>query len=171
MSEISEKGTRTYELGFNLVPTIPEQEVAAHVDALKAHIEVATGVVGEVGAPEFIDLAYQMEKNVGSKRSKYNQAYFGWIKFEMTPESVEVLKKALDSVNELIRYIIVKASVENTIVFKKPKVEPKRDAVSDLSDEVLADDADDEVAEDAPEVHEMLPDVAADIADVTTVTE
>lgn len=169
MSEMSEKGTRTYELGFNLIPTIPEHEIAAHIDALKASIEKVGGVVGTVGNPEFIDLAYQMEKNVGSKRSKYSQAYFGWIKFDTTPESMEVLKKALDSVNELIRYIIVKASVENTIVFKKPKVEPKRDAFADATDELSADDA--EILEDVPEVHEMLPDVAGDIADVTTVTE
>ena len=166
MTDISES-TRTYELGFNLVPTIPEQEVAAQVDVLKALIEKANGTVGAIGNPEFIDLAYQMEKNVGSKRSKYSQAYFGWIKFEMTPESMETLKKSLDSVNELIRYILVKASVENTIVFKKPKVEPKREAV-DAFDEII-DEA--EVLEDVPEVHEMLPDVAADIVEETTVTE
>jgi ribosomal protein S6 len=167
MTDISESA-RTYELGFNLVPTIPEQEVAAQVEALKVLIEKAGGTVGAIGNPEFIDLAYQMEKNVGSKRSRYNQTYFGWIKFEMTPESMEVLKKSLDSVNELIRYILLKANVENTIVFKKPKVEPKRDAASDNLEEV-AEEA--EVLEDVQEVHETLPDVAADIAEEPTVTE
>ena len=170
MTDISES-TRTYELGFNLVPTIPEQEVAAQVDVLKALIEKANGTVGAIGNPEFIDLAYQMEKNVGSKRSKYSQAYFGWIKFEMTPESMETLKKSLDSVNELIRYILVKASVENTIVFKKPKVEPKRDAVSDVLDESIEGSDESEVLEDVQEMHETLPDVAADIAEEPTVTE
>lgn len=166
MSDMTEKGVRTYELGFNLVPTIPEQDIAAQIDALKALIETAQGTVGSVGNPEFIDLAYPMDKSIGSKKVTYNQAYFGWIKFEMTPEAVESLKKTLDSVNELIRYILVKASVENTIVFKKPKVEPKRDAVAESFEEGT-----EEVLDDVPEVHEMLPDVAADIVEDTTVTE
>ena len=89
----------------------------------------------------------------------------------MTPESMETLKKSLDSVNELIRYILVKASVENTIVFKKPKVEPKRDAVSDVLDESIEGSDESEVLEDVQEMHETLPDVAADIAEEPTVTE
>ncbi len=55
---------RTYELGYILVPTIPEVEVAEKVTALKAAIEAVQGSVASEGAPEFIDLAYQIEKNI-----------------------------------------------------------------------------------------------------------
>jgi ribosomal protein S6 len=156
---MSEKeGTRTYELGFLLVPTTPEAEVASHVEALKAAIE---GEVIASSDPEYIDLAYQMEKSLGSKKMKYDQGYFGWMKFTAAPETLESLKKALDGNNDLIRYILVKTSAENTIVFKKPKVEPKRDLGG--SDELEAEEALVDDADDMKEDHERLPDLESDI--------
>ncbi len=160
MSE-KETITRVYELGYILVPTAPEAEVPGLVDALKASITKAGGTVSSEGAPEFIDLAYTMEKSVASKKYKYSQGYFGWIKFETTPEQMEVLKKALDSMLEVVRYILVKTSIENAVVFKKPKIEARRTADGDDMDIVVEETGDEDLKDD----HEMLPDVASDIAE------
>ena len=73
---------RFYELGYLIIPTIPEVEVDAEVTTLKATLEKVGATMHSEGTPEFIDLAYTMEKTVGSKKSKYTQGYYGWIKFD-----------------------------------------------------------------------------------------
>lgn len=159
---MSEKTTRLYELGFILVPATPESEVPAKVDALKNLIKGVGGEVTTEGTPEYIDLAYTMERSVGSKKYKYSQGYFGYLKFETTPESLEALKKALDANLDLVRYILIKTDAQNTIVFKKPKVDPIREDDSE-DDEELSDDLE-EVELDAS-AHESLPELSEDIED------
>jgi ribosomal protein S6 len=164
MSE--ENNERFYEVGYLLLPTTAETEVEKEVTILKSAIETAGGALHSDAYPEYIDLAYTMEKTVGSKKSKYSQGYFGWIKFTIDPSAVAVLTKALDGNLALIRYILIKTNVDNTIVFKKPKIDAKRETV--LSEEEMdaliaateAESADVEVKEE----HEKLPDLAADIA-------
>lgn len=156
---MSETNTRLYELGFILVPTTPETEVSSKVESLKTLIKGVEGVISSEGAPEYIDLAYTMERSVGSKKYKYSQGYFGWLKFETTPDALLALKKALDADLDIVRYILLKTNTENTIVFKKPKVEAKRDMES--SDEEPAEDIE-EVEEDIA-AHESLPDLMPDI--------
>ncbi|MDB5189005.1 MAG: Ribosomal protein [Candidatus Nomurabacteria bacterium] len=162
---------RTYELGFILVPTVPESEVDQKVAELKAAVAAAGGTVGAEGTTEFIDLAYRIEKNVKSKKMKWTQGYFGWMKFTAAPESQAVLKKALDANLELMRYMLIKTSAENLVQFKKPKIEAKRDNVSfdemEVSEEELAaanEDVIEDTHEEVKELHEKLPDVAADMA-------
>ncbi len=159
---MSETITRVYELGYILAPTVPDTEVDSVVGALKEQIARVEGAVRSEGAPEFIDLAYTMEKTIASKKAKYSQGYFGWMKFESSPEAMEALKKALDGMTEVVRYLLIKTSLENEVIFKKPKIEARREAAVSLDEEVLVEDAaegDDDLKED----HELLPDVANDI--------
>lgn len=168
---MSEENTRFYEVGYLLLPTTPEQEVANEVATLKSAIEKAGGAVHSDAYPEYIDLAYTMEKTVGSKKSKYSQGYFGWIKFTTEPETIAVLTKALDGNLSLIRYILVKTSVDNTIVFKKPKVDAKRETVlsEEEMDALIAGAEAESAEEETPkEEHEKLPDLAAEVAADTT---
>ncbi len=160
---MSEQHTRLYELGFILVPTTSEPEVSTVVGTLKGYITALEGSVTTEGTPEFIDLAYTMEKTVGSKKNKYSQGYFGWMKFELSPDALESLKKSLDGEVSLVRYILIKTNAANTVVFKKPKVEAKREAVV-LEEEVLDDDmADDGIVDDQSLDHERLPSVDEDV--------
>ncbi len=162
---------RTYELGYILVPTLPETDVETAVTTLKSALEAVQGSVISEGAPEFIDLAYQIEKNVKSKKMKWSQGYFGWIKFNAAPDVLEALKKALDGNLDLMRYMLIKTDAENNVVFKKPKIEAKRgDAVSFDEDELegIATEMDEEApaedsSEDMQEQHEKLPSVEDDI--------
>ena len=165
MSEQKEQGaTRLYECGFILIPTIPESEVPSSVTALKALITNAGGSISREGTPEYIDLAYSMEKTVGSKRSNYSQGYFGFITFETTPDTLETIKKSLDAHDSLVRYLLIKTEEGNTIVFKKPKVEAKRDT-GPIDEALLIED---ELAEDEAVLdHEKLPDLAAEVSETT----
>lgn len=160
---------RTYELGYILVPTVPEQDVAEQVTALKTAIAAVEGAVISEGEAEFIDLAYQVEKNVKSKKMKWNQGYFGWIKFTAAPDALEALKKALDGNLELMRYMLIKTDAANNVVFKKPKIEAKRENASFDEDELeaIAEDMDaeptDDASEEVKEQHEKLPNLEDDM--------
>ncbi len=162
---------RTYELGFILVPTILESDVDQKVAELKAAVAEAGGTVGAEGTTEFIDLAYRIEKNVKSKKMKWNQGYFGWMKFTAVPESQAVLKKALDGNLDLMRYMLVKTDLENLVQFKKPKIEAVRDSNVSIDDlDVSDEEISDVQEEDKKEVHETLPDVEADISETPAET-
>ncbi len=157
---MSEKTTRLYELGYILVPTMPEVEVPAKVESLKSVIKKAEGETTTEGNPEYIDLAYTIEKTFGSKKSKYSQGYFGFIKFNAEPSALESLKKSLDADADLVRYILIKTEEANNVIFKKPKVEAKRgDAVIDDAE---LEDADESV-DDIIAAHEALPDLLPEI--------
>ena len=56
--------TRLYELGYIITPTTTESDVAGVVSSLKQAIEALSGQVTTESTPEFIDLAYTMEKNI-----------------------------------------------------------------------------------------------------------
>lgn len=153
---MSSDETRVYELGYLLTPQTPETTLEEKAVALAQVLSMDGGEVLSSGAPEYIDLAYPMHIKVRSAYSTYTQAYFGFIKFKQSPEALEAIKKSLDSDSDLIRYILVKTSTENAVVFKKPKLEPKRGLLEEL--EVTEEEM--EVEEDvivAP--HEALPEL------------
>ena len=152
------KDTRVYEVGFLLTPNFSENEIEAQVEAVKKIITDAGASVISEGRPEFIDLAYLMEKIIGSTRAKYRQAYFGWVKFEAAPELIDGLKAGFDGLHSFIRYILLKTDVENTVSFKKPKDSPRRE----LFDPEAS--LEEEVSElDEKEEHEKLPELEEEV--------
>jgi len=120
LSEIQVEGDgRVYELGYLLVPTIPEENVAGVYTNLKDLISSFGGVAISDEMPKMIPLAYSMVKVVANVRSKFNTAYFGWIKFTMDSDKILKLKKKLDFDPEMIRFLILKTVKENTIAAKR----------------------------------------------------
>ena len=110
---------RVYELGYLLVPTLSEENVPASYGDLKNLIIELGGEIISDEMPKNIALAYSMSKVVQNVRSKFDTAYFGWIKFETDPEKVLELKKKLDMDVNLIRFLIIKTVRENTIAAKR----------------------------------------------------
>lgn len=170
---MSEKNTRFYEIGYVFAPTIAEHEIEQEIAGISEILEKANGSVHSSGAPEFIDLAYTMEKTMGSKKYKYSQGYFGWIKFEIDPEAITAVSKALDGITGLVRYILIKTSVDNTVVFKKPKGDAKRETVlsEEEMDAIITASEAESAEEDVIAEHEKLPvldiDSSNEISDST----
>ncbi|MBP6884098.1 MAG: 30S ribosomal protein S6 [Candidatus Pacebacteria bacterium] len=111
--------SRVYEVGYLLVPTIEEGEVPAVYSAIK---DVVVGLGGEMISdemPRMIPLAYTMLHVVSNVRSKFDNAYFGWVKFEMNPDKITELKSKLDLDPKVIRFLITKTVKENTIAAKR----------------------------------------------------
>lgn len=110
---------RVYEVGYLLVPIIAEEEVPVQYTNLKDLVVSLGGEMISDDMPKMIPLAYTMLKVVSNIRSKYNNAYFGWVKFEMNPDKINELKAKLDLDPNMIRFLITKTVKENTIASKR----------------------------------------------------
>jgi ribosomal protein S6 len=145
---------QVYELGYNIISTLPEDEVAVKVGAFKALLEKLGAELISDQYPEFIDLAYEMSRTIENKRNTFASAYFGWIKFALDAEKIEELKKVLDDDNNILRYLLIKTVRENTIVAKKPLARVLKTKV--------ADSAEPETAEEEGEIDEGEVDAKID---------
>lgn len=153
------KEPRVYEIGYLLVPQIKEEEIDAQVDALRKIITDKGGLPIAEGRPELIDLAYPMSKDIENKRNEYTKGYFGWIKFDVSPEQSLVIKKEMDALKVMIRNLLINTVREDTRakvpVASKP-VAKKEEAPAQAP--VVAP----EVKEDAPELTEEELDAKID---------
>lgn len=118
-NEEKELNTQVYELGYMLVPTLSEEEVRAYFTNLKDMITSKGGEFISEEMPRLMPLAYEMTKVISNVNHKFNDGYFGWIKFEMSTEEILNLKAQLDLESNIIRFLIIKTVRENTIAQKK----------------------------------------------------
>ncbi|MBX4181266.1 30S ribosomal protein S6 [Candidatus Parcubacteria bacterium] len=110
---------QVYETGYLILPSIPEDGLSAVVDKIKGLITKEGGNIFDGEEPMKIDLAYTMSKTVGASRYVVNEAYLGWVKFEMEPAQAVSLKDSLDKVDEVLRVLLVKAPRETYFTFAK----------------------------------------------------
>lgn len=97
-----------YELGYHLVPSLGEDDLALRVTELQKAITAEGGSVISEGQPETYSLAYTMRKLRGGKWDRYDSSFFGWIRFEAPTTAIIPLKEALDLDEHLIRYLLMK---------------------------------------------------------------
>lgn len=136
--------SKIYELGYILVSSLPDEKIAAEVDAIKQLLSKNGAELVSSEDPILIDLAYPMVKVVSTQRQKYSRGYFGWVKFENEPEALAEIKKALDLSATVLRYMIIKTVRENTLLNGKMvlrKEEREEVAPEEVVDEVLAESA------------------------------
>jgi ribosomal protein S6 len=121
MSEdTQEKDGRVYELSYLFVPLLAEETVAASFGNLKALLEKhgATFIGEEM--PKMIELAYEMSRVIENKKTWFDNAYFGWIKFEIDPSEIAAIEEILLRDEQVLRYMTLKTVRENTMASKKP---------------------------------------------------
>lgn len=111
---------RVYELGYLLMPSVSEGNLSEERDALVALITKFKGIVISEGQPQLIDLAYDMTKVINNKKHIYSQAYFGWIKFDVTPNVVEAFTEEVEASENLLRSIMTKTQRENLLTSDQP---------------------------------------------------
>lgn len=141
---------RIYELGYHLVPTLAVEQIPAASGAVRGMIEqISKDIIAEE-LPVFIDLAYTIVKTVEHKNKRFDQAYFGWIKFEANPEGIATLEEALKKDNNVLRYLVVKTIKENTFIAKKfvgAKMK-EEEVATEVEGEVVAESAEEAPAEE-----------------------
>ncbi len=113
--KMSKTDKTIYEIGYNLIPTISEEEVAKQVGAIKEKITSLGGIIISDEYPNLIKLAYEMTKEIENKNVRFTSAYFGWVKFELDPSMIAEINKMADNTLSVLRYIVIKTVRENTI--------------------------------------------------------
>ncbi len=142
---------RLYELGINLIPTL-EEKVQGEFEGIKIIIKNHGGEIVSESTPVTIPLAYTMIKNIDSKNIKYNNASFGWVKFNTTPDQIELIKEELDLNAEILRYVILKTTeAANTTSEVIAEALSKKSEVSDDRKKRRSSDDDAEVVEEVVE--------------------
>ncbi len=118
---------RIYEIGYHIVPTVSEDNLPYVVDTIKESIELLRGLVVSGDSPKSVDLAYSMDHIVANKKTIFDIAYFGWIKFEVNPENILKIKDFLEKNENILRFLIIKTVKESTLS-KKPGIKSKQTA-------------------------------------------
>ena len=117
------EGLQVYELGYHILGTVAEENVAKEVDTLKKILASVKAEIISEDAPKLTGLAYAITKKIGDNNKKFDTAYFGSIKYEVSPEAHAMVKKGVENMENILRYIIVKTVAENTMY--TPKAEAK----------------------------------------------
>lgn len=134
-----------YELGYHLLPTILEEEVPREISQIHSLISEYGGSVIAEGAPIMRSLAYEISKRVETKSLKFNKAYFGWIKLETDRSKIIDLKNKLESLPNILRFLIIKTVRENTMYTPKipmfKKENNKEEAPLEITEKIPASEA------------------------------
>lgn len=109
-----------YEIGYLVIPSVPEEKVAEETDVLRKVVTDAGASIITEEAPKRQRLAYEMrKKTVSGAYDKYREAYFGWFKFELAPDKIDGVKKAFENRPTVLRDLVVSTVRENTYLGKR----------------------------------------------------
>jgi ribosomal protein S6 len=131
---------RSYELGFHIVPIVPESDVSREIEAVRSLIESHGGSVSTEDFPALIDLAYPMRKNIARKWHVFQTAYFGWLRFDISPEGAHALKTELESVDHVLRFILMKIDKDAPVVSYVPPNTTKSSIPDDEAEKPVVDE-------------------------------
>ena len=126
-----------YEIGYLIVPSVPEEKIPSEALVITKIITGAGAVVIADEAPYRMKLAYEMrKKNVSGTYEKYNEAYFGWVKFEVGSDTIEAIKKSVEVVPAVLRMLLTSTVRENTYLGKRApaiaaEINVKKDMIAD----------------------------------------
>lgn len=118
-SSADKEGLTVYELGYLILPSIPEDKLSDVVGLIRKVISKGGGMELDAEAPLKHPLSYSMSKTIGASRYVVSDAYLGWMKFEIEPEKISVIKDGVDKIGEVLRFLLIKAPRETTFTFAK----------------------------------------------------
>lgn len=133
-----------YEVGFLLLPTLPEEKMPEITANIKGIIEKKGGEIISEEAPKMRPLAYEMSKMIATKKQGFDHAYFGWVKFEINSAELAVVKKSIEAMEEVLRALFIKTIRESTLMAakvsdreaQKPKAQTEEVVATDSIEEI-----------------------------------
>lgn len=120
-----ESDAKIYEVGFHIVPTTAEENVASVVNEVRNSIEGLKGVIVSEGVPSEIKLSYPISNIVANKKSTFDSAYFGWIKFLVSPENIVKIKGSMEKNPNIFRFLIIN-TVKEDVTYNKPATKTRK---------------------------------------------
>ena len=159
--------SRVYEISFIFDNKLDEETALNKADALKQSIATLGGSFISEEAPYMRELAYEMIRVVNNVNVRFNEGYFGWIKFELSGDKVKDLEKGLKLDEELVRYLVVATVRENTVFTKRAPVIKAETLVDNETDDMPVVNIDTTVDADVVDVA-LDPVAQAIVAETTT---
>ena len=135
---IGNDGSKVYEIGYIIVPSVPEEKIQGHVDAFKALLAKHKAEIFADENPTLRPLAYRMQKKIGATNHKFDQGYFGWVKFELDKGSIDTIKLALDADEAILRHLLITTVAEDTYLGKLAAL-VKEEVVTEKAPEAIAE--------------------------------
>lgn len=120
ITEGKNKDEKIYEVGYHLLSSIAEENIPAEVEKIKDVLSKEKAVIISEETPKLRPLAYQIKKSFGGVYKKFDNAYFGFIKFEL-PEGGDIknIDDKMKADENVLRYIVIKTVRENTMYSPK----------------------------------------------------
>ena len=146
-----ESDKKLYEVGYLLMPLIAEEKIGEEQNTLRNYIESEGGLIVSEEIPKMRKLAYEVSHNIiGGKKKKYEDAYFGWMKYQLSPDKAETVNASFKKSANVIKFLIINSSVEQP---KAPRDEskkaaPKKEKKSDMSEQEIDKEIDKLVVKD-----------------------
>jgi ribosomal protein S6 len=123
MEKTAEREVKVYEIGYLIVPSIPEEKVSGEINAIKDILaKHKAGIIADESAT-LRPLAYTMVKKIGTTNRRFDSAYFGWIKFEAAPVEVRLIEKEVKEVESILRLLLINTIREHTLLSNKLSLE------------------------------------------------
>ncbi len=139
--EVKEEGKRIYEVGYLVTASLSEEKLFQLVEDLKGAIVKNGGAIITLEFPKLRDLAYPMSKMIGHKKEIFGSAYFGSIKFELEAENISNIKKYFESLESVVRFLLIITVRENTMYSRRvafrPNDRPRAEKGAKMSEEEM----------------------------------
>ncbi len=110
---------KVYEVGYLLLPSLAEENLAQEVALIKAVVEKNNGTFISEDFPKLRNLTYTMSKLIDTKKQKFDKGYFGWVKFEVPATALVAIKATLEANPHVLRFLLINTVKENTLVVPK----------------------------------------------------
>lgn len=121
---IKDDARKVYEIGYLLVSSVPPEKVAQLAASLKEVLSNKDAEIISEEAPELTNLAYTMIKKIGTVNHRFDEGYFGWVKFEVSGKEIEEIKKAFEMHPDMLRVLLITTVRDNTYLGKKAVAAP-----------------------------------------------
>jgi ribosomal protein S6 len=135
----TEKGVRVYELGYWLVPTIPEDGLETRVAELQSVLTTHGATLISEEKPYLREMAYEMCRVISNQNHYFTEGYFGWIKFETTASEMTAIKSKLELDEDIVRMMIIQTVRENTVYTKRPQSLKRDEEATEVAEETVTE--------------------------------
>jgi small subunit ribosomal protein S6 len=147
--------SRVYEICFIFDNKLDEETALKKAEQLMQSIATLGGSFISEETPYMRELAYEMIRVQNNINVRFNEGYFGWVKFEIASDKVKEIDKSMKLDEQVVRYLIVTTVRENTVYTKRAPVIKAEKLAEDILEEVNIDTTTEaEVTETKEEVKE-----------------
>lgn len=134
-----------YELGYLVMPSVPEEKLPEESGRIISYIDELGGRMVSASSLLTKELAYSISKEIDRRREIFKTAYFGSIRFELSPEKVSLLKQKLEVLPSVLRFLLIRSSKfvqpparERRTIYKKAVPETPAASKEELEKEIDA---------------------------------